>query len=137
MGSAPIYVRIPDTFPFIEADPERLSQVVRNLVANALRYTPANGEIGIAARETENGVEVLVKDTGSGIASNHLPHIFDRFYRADPARARATGGAGLGLAIVKHLVELHGGHITVASEVGEGTTFAVRLPLRLEKEDCL
>lgn len=137
MGSAPIYVRIPDTFPFIEADPERLSQVVRNLVANALRYTPANGEIGIAARELENGVEVLVKDTGSGIASNHLPHIFDRFYRADPARARATGGAGLGLAIVKHLVELHGGYITVVSEVGEGTTFAVRLPLRLEKEDCL
>lgn len=83
-----------------------------------------------------NGVEVLVKDTGNGIALNHLPHILDRFYRADPARARATGGAGLGLAIVKHLVELHGGHITVASEVGEGTTFAIRLPLRTETADC-
>lgn len=124
----PIRVELAPELPPVAVDPERISQVVRNLVTNALRYTPAHGEIAVGGRAVENGVELSVQDTGSGIAPEHLPHLFDRFYRADPARARATGGAGLGLAIVKQLVELHGGRIGVESEVGKGTRFTLWLP---------
>ena len=88
--------------------------------------------IVVSLHPVGNTVELSVTDTGRGIPATHLPHIFERFYRADPARARATGGAGLGLAIVKQWVELHGGTITVESAVGVGSQFTVRLPLHIE-----
>jgi len=114
----------------VRADPLRLRQVVGNLVANALRYTPAGGTVTVrAARDSREGDVVLaVEDTGSGIAADHLPHVFDRFWRADESRTRGTGGSGLGLAICHQLVEAQGGTITVASTLGEGSTFTIRLP---------
>jgi signal transduction histidine kinase len=110
------------------ADRERLAQVLRNLLANALTHTPAGGTVRVSVRPDPDGATVEVADTGEGIAPDHLPHVFDRFYRADPSRARATGGAGLGLAIVKQLVEAHGGRVSAASRPGAGARFSFTLP---------
>ncbi|MBP2338858.1 two-component system sensor histidine kinase BaeS [Saccharothrix coeruleofusca] len=110
------------------ADPVRLRQVVRNLVVNAVQHTPADGRVVVRGRLRDGEVVLEVVDSGRGIAAEDLPHVFDRFWRADRSRARATGGRGLGLAIAKHHVVAHGGTITVTSEVGKGTTFTVRLP---------
>jgi signal transduction histidine kinase len=104
------------------------AEVLRNLLANALTHTPAGGTVRVSVRPDRLGVTVEVADTGEGIAAGHLPHVFDRFYRADPSRARATGGAGLGLAIVKQLVEAHGGRVSVASTLGAGARFTFTLP---------
>jgi two-component system sensor histidine kinase BaeS len=112
----------------VEADPDRLRQVLGNLVGNALRATAAGGSITLAARREGVGAVITVADTGTGIAREHLPYVFDRFWRADAARDRATGGSGLGLAIARQLVNDHGGSIRVASEPGAGTTFTIRLP---------
>ena len=110
-------------------DARRIRQVLTNLVENALRHTAAGGRgDGAQPVATASGVELAVADTGSGIPAEHLPHVFDRFYRADPSRNRATGGTGLGLAITRELVAAHGGRSTVDSLVGQGTTFTVRLP---------
>jgi len=106
--------------------PLRLRQVVDNLVENSLRFTPADGRITVRGREEGNRVLIEVADTGMGIAANHLPHIFERFYKADPSRH--DPGTGLGLSIVKHIVETCRGTISVDSEVGAGTTVSVRLP---------
>lgn len=118
--------------PEIEADPQRISQVLGNLVGNALRHTPSGGRIILGARTgTSEGrpiVCISVSDTGSGIAPADLPHIFDRFYRADPARTRAGGGAGLGLAIARRVVEAHNGAIWAESIPGNGTTITFALP---------
>jgi two-component system phosphate regulon sensor histidine kinase PhoR len=109
-------------------DPTAIRQVLRNLVENAVRHTTA-GRVEVAAQRTpDGGTEILVEDTGCGIPPDHLPRIFERFYRVDPARSRQEGGTGLGLAIVKHLVEAHGGKVRAASRVGEGTTIRVQLP---------
>jgi signal transduction histidine kinase len=106
------------------ADPVRLRQVLLNLLTNADRHTPPGGTITIRARHGDAGkVVVEVHNTGSAIAAADLERVFDRFYRADPARQRATGGTGLGLAIVKHLVEAHGGHVTARSD-DDGVVFA-------------
>ncbi len=94
--------------PEIQADPERLTQVITNLVDNALRYIPAGSRVTVAARPGSGGVELFVGDTGPGIPPEDLSHVFDRFWRAEKSRNRATGGSGLGLAIVKQLVEAHG-----------------------------
>jgi two-component system sensor histidine kinase BaeS len=118
----------PGAVPVV-ADPDRLRQVLGNLVGNALRYTHPGGRIGVAAAVAGGGAVLTVRDTGVGIAPEHLPHVFDRFYRCDPSRSRETGGSGLGLAIVRQLVEAHGGTVTAASVPGEGSTFTVRLPL--------
>ena len=111
---------------FAHVDRARLQQILGNLVSNARVH--GGGSVSISARERDGAVELSVSDDGPGIAPEHLPHIFDRFYRADASRARSTGGAGLGLAIVKHLVELHDGTIAVESGAGKGTTFVIRLP---------
>ena len=118
----------PPTLPVIHADRMRLEQVFSNLLDNALKYTPAGNTITLGARERGKDVEIFVKDTGQGILSTDLPHIFERFYRADKARSRDLGGTGLGLSIVKHIAQAHGGNVEAESTFGRGTTVRVRLP---------
>jgi len=121
--------QIPGDAGRIEADPEALRQIFSNLFSNALRYTPSGGRITVTAIPIEPAwVRVEVRDTGSGIPAAHLSRIFERFYRADPARSRADGGTGLGLSIVRHLVERHGGRVGADSEVGRGTAIHFTLP---------
>ncbi len=113
---------------YVTADSEALRQVLTNLLDNALRHTPPGGRITVALEPAPGGVTVSVADTGSGIAPEHLPRIFERFYRADPGRSREEGGTGLGLAIVKHLVEAHGGRVEAQSSLGRGTTIRMFFP---------
>lgn len=111
----------------LAADPRRLRQAVGNLVSNALRYTPPGGRITLSGRIADDGqVEIAVADTGTGISADDLPHVFDRFWRADPSRSRETGGSGLGLAIVRQITEAHGGTVAVTSPPGLGATFTLR-----------
>jgi two-component system sensor histidine kinase BaeS len=120
-----------DGTPWLDADPVRMRQALGNLVSNALRHTPADGTVTLAARRDGDGVgDVLleVTDTGTGIAADDLPHVFDRFWRAEKSRSRRTGGSGLGLPIVRHLVAAHGGTVDAASEPGAGSVFTLRLP---------
>ena len=111
----------------VRFDPTALRQVLSNLIENAIRYTAAGGVTVSARRGPDGAVVIAVTDTGVGIAPEHLSRIFERFYRADPARSRADGGTGLGLAIVRHLVEAHGGRVSAESALGAGTTVFVRL----------
>lgn len=122
-------VALPDNLPLVDVDRERIGQVLRNLLTNALAYTPAGGRIVVTAEARAAEVLVAVQDTGTGIPAEHLPYVFDRFYRADRARARQTGGAGLGLAIVKQLIQAHGGTVAVQSTPGQGSTFTFTLPI--------
>ena len=119
---------ITERLPEIEADGRRVEQVVANLLDNALNHTPQGGTVTIAVSPDKDGILVSVSDTGEGIPPEHLPYIFERFYRVDDARSRKTGGAGLGLAIAKQMVELHGGRIWVESEAGKGSKFSFTLP---------
>ena len=112
----------------VHADPTALRQILSNLIENALRYTSAGAIAVDTSPATGGGVTIAVRDTGVGIAPEHLSRIFERFYRADPARSRSEGGTGLGLAIVRHLVEAHGGRVSAESGVGEGTTVFVTFP---------
>jgi two-component system OmpR family sensor kinase len=122
-------LELADDLPQCEIDFGRMQQVLQNLLANALRYTPAGGSITLTTAEQAGLVRLSVADTGPGIPPEHLPHIFDRFYRADPARSHeGNNGAGLGLAIARAIVQLHGGEIKVGSAVGEGTEFVILLP---------
>jgi two-component system phosphate regulon sensor histidine kinase PhoR len=121
-------VSLPPEIPPIPGDADRLAQVFINLVENALKYTPAGGTVTISALDRGDTVAVSVADTGVGIPKADLPRIFERFYRVDKARTRRTGGTGLGLSIVRHIVESHGGSISVTSEVGIGSTLVVCLP---------
>jgi len=105
-----------------------LRQILSNLYDNARRHTPPGGTITAEIAPDKNGIVLSVRDTGTGIGSEHLPRIFERFYRADPSRSRAGGGSGLGLSIVKHLVEAHGGKAWASSTLGEGTTIACWFP---------
>lgn len=123
-----VTVELADVGGLVQADTERLQQVLLIVLDNALRYTPAGGRITMAARMMDRMVQIRVTDTGCGIAPEHLPHIFERFYRADPARGRENSNAGLGLSIAKGLVEAMGGRITVESTVGIGTTVVISLP---------
>ncbi|MBA2942736.1 HAMP domain-containing protein [Paenibacillus sp. CGMCC 1.16610] len=110
-------------------DPDKIKQVVLNLFHNAVQHThPLTGEVGLTLAQTPSGVEIAIHDNGEGIAPEHLPHLFDRFYRIDTSRTRRNGGAGLGLSITHSIVQLHGGLIEVHSIVGVGTTFKVILP---------
>jgi two-component system phosphate regulon sensor histidine kinase PhoR len=114
----------------VEADADRLRRILENLVENALKYTPAGGRIDVTARASDGSVVFEVTDNGPGISAEHLPRIFERFYRVDKARSRELGGTGLGLSIVKHLAESMGATVTVESTPGEGSRFSVRLPRR-------
>jgi len=112
----------------LSADPQAARQIMLNVLDNAVRYTPAGGSVAVAAGTGPGGVWVEISDTGIGIPSEHLPRIFERFYRVDPARSRELGGTGLGLAIVKHLVEAHGGRVEAGSTLGAGTTIRILFP---------
>jgi len=116
-----------ENLPSILADPDRLKQILANLIENAFRYTPSGGSIQLSARAEDQGVIIRVSDNGIGIPQDEIPHVFDRFYRGDKSRERDQGGSGLGLAIVNSLVNAHGGHISAQSQPGEGTTFAIWL----------
>jgi two-component system phosphate regulon sensor histidine kinase PhoR len=112
----------------IDADPDLLERAVGNLVDNAIKYTPEGGKIEVRAGMENGSLVIAVRDTGIGIPESDLPRVFERFYRVDKSRSRELGGTGLGLAIVKHIAQLHGGAVTVESQVGRGSTFTLRIP---------
>lgn len=114
---------------FVEADRDKIGQVLINLMHNALKFTPAGGTVSITTTTEHDRAVLTVRDTGCGIAPEHLPFIFERFYRADPSRARETGGSGIGLAIALAIAKAHNGDIRVSSTVGEGSEFVLSLPL--------
>lgn len=124
-----LHVNRPAKLPTIQMDADRIVQVLGNLVSNALRYTPEGGTITVTVGRDEQMVRVDVMDTGPGIAPEELPHVFERFWRADRTRQRQSGGTGLGLAIAKNIVEAHGGEIGIESCLGRGTTLTFSLPL--------
>jgi two-component system, OmpR family, sensor kinase len=125
--------RAPPDLPTLRGDVDQLRRILLNIVENALKFTPSTGSVELVAyRECTDFVTLKVRDTGVGILSEDLPHVFDRFYRADPSRTRLSlqvGGSGLGLSIAKELVEAHGGTIAISSIVGEGTTVTIQLPI--------
>ncbi|MCS6889914.1 MAG: ATP-binding protein, partial [Chloroflexus sp.] len=121
---------VPADLPLALADADRVTQVLINLLGNALQHTPAGGNVDVTVWTESGNIWFRVRDTGSGIAAEHLPHLFERFYRVDKSRTRATGGAGVGLTICKALVEAHGGCIWGESEgPGHGATFTFTLPV--------
>jgi signal transduction histidine kinase len=123
-----IAVDAPPSLPPIDVDPDRMAQVLGNLVGNAMRHTPGGGTITLAGAIVNNEVNLSVADTGAGIPPGELPHVFDRFYRGDQAREASEGQSGLGLAIAKSIVELHGGTIAVESNDGQGAAFRIAIP---------
>ncbi|HEU4964913.1 MAG TPA: ATP-binding protein [Bacilli bacterium] len=129
-----IVTELPDHDIFLQADEDRVSQVLINLLGNAIAYTP-EGEVVVSVYETEEHGVLEVRDTGIGIPPEDLPRLFERFYRVDKARARRSGGTGLGLAIVKHIIEGHGGRVEVESEVGTGSTFRIFLPKFVREQE--
>lgn len=125
-----LQVDLPPNLPPIHVDQERMTQVMLNLLGNALQYTPVGGEVKISAKTEVNQLVLAVQDDGIGMAADALPHIFERFYRADKSRSRAGGGSGIGLTISKHIVEAHNGRLTAASPgINRGSTFTMSLPL--------
>ena len=114
---------------------EQLIMAVHNLIENAINYSSESTKVSISSRIDEKIIEIRVKDQGIGVSEENIERIFERFYRVDPARSRATGGTGLGLSIVKHVVGNHGGEVKVWSVVGVGSTFSIRLPISTERED--
>ncbi len=132
-----LHADLPPDLPTVSADRARLSQVLHNLLANAIRHTPAGGTVTLHGGSNAKSVWLAVSDTGEGISAEDLPHVFDRFYRADRARARTTGGSGLGLAIARAIITAHGGEISAASDgiAGQGSTFTVQLPREKKNTD--
>ena len=118
----------PQSVPLILGDAQWLRQALINLLDNALHYTPSGGAVPVRLQAVGEGVAVAVEDTGHGIEPEHLPHLFERFYRTDWARAKDAGGTGLGLPIVKEIAEAHGGTISVTSQVDKGSVFTLRFP---------
>ena len=128
-GEISLSLEVPEDLPPVSVDWQRVNEVLHNVVENAVAHTRKGGTIKIVAGQKGRRVEVTVSDTGEGIPAEDLPHIFERFYRVDKSRARATGGSGLGLTIAKRLVEAHGGTIVVKSTLGEGSHFSFTLPV--------
>ena len=125
-----IDLELEDDLPQITIDPDRIGQVLLNIVGNSLQYTPPGGKVTITAQEKDQEIHLAVKDTGIGIATDDLPSVFTRFFRVDKSRSRVGGGSGIGLTISKHLVEAHSGSITAESEgLGKGSTFIISLPI--------
>jgi signal transduction histidine kinase len=118
-----------DGVPSVPGSGRDLALLVRNLIDNAVRYTPSGGRVDVSVSAEDGLVVLQVADTGMGIPQRDLSRVFERFYRVDRARSRETGGTGLGLAIVRHVAENHGGEVTVRSELSAGSTFVVRLPV--------
>ncbi|MFA6217820.1 MAG: ATP-binding protein [Candidatus Omnitrophota bacterium] len=127
--SIALKITIPQSLPKITADETRFSQVMVNLLDNAVKYSSEGATITICAQVADNALQIDISDTGIGISENDLPRIFERFYRVDKARSRELGGTGLGLSIVKHIVSAHGGQVWVKSELGSGSTFSFTIPL--------
>ncbi|HEX2696763.1 MAG TPA: ATP-binding protein [Anaerolineales bacterium] len=125
-----IHLNAAPDLPEINVDPERMKQVLGNIIDNALRYTPDNGAINLSAQSIEHMIEIKVQDSGPGVAPDELDHIFERFYRTESSRARNEGGSGLGFAIAKSLVEKHNGHIWAESKPGEGLSVIIQLPIQ-------
>lgn len=115
--------------PRVNLDAQRIDQVLRNLISNTIRYSPAGASVNVHLARASNSARVEVRDTGPGMPPDAVEHVFERFWRADPSRSRLLGGAGLGLAIAKQWIEAHGGQIGVESRVGQGSTFWFTLPL--------
>lgn len=113
----------------VNGDESALGRLLLILIDNAIKYTPAGGAVDLRLAKDKERALIRIADTGIGIAASDLPHVFDRFWRADKVRTRAEGGSGLGLAIARWIVERHGGEISVSSQLGEGSTFTVALPL--------
>jgi two-component system, OmpR family, phosphate regulon sensor histidine kinase PhoR len=124
-----ISVRLPGVLPNVSGDRRRLSEVLQNLIDNAIQYTLPGGQIDVSALVVDDDVVFTVSDTGIGIPKADQPRIFERFYRVDVARSREAGGTGLGLAIAKHIVEVHAGRIWVDSEIGQGSQFHFSVPI--------
>jgi len=126
-----IALQVPETLPTLIGDPARLKQVMVNLVSNAVKYNHEGGRVDIEVQVGEDELNVAIRDTGRGIAEEDLPHIFEKFYRVDDSEQQEpeAKGTGLGLSIAKHIVEVHGGTISVQSVQGQGSTFAFTLPL--------
>lgn len=127
-GGVALELALEPGLPPVDADPDRIGQLLRNLLGNALHYTAAGGKVAVGARREGGMVLISVEDTGSGIPAEEIPRIFDRFYRVDRSRTRASGGTGLGLAVAKQLAESHGGRIWAESTPGKGSTFFFTLP---------
>ncbi len=121
--------------PLVQADFARTTQILTNLLDNAVNYTPENGEIRVSAAATGDFVSVSISDTGIGIAEEHLDKIFERFFRSEAPEVQSVPGTGLGLAIVRSLIEMHGGQLEVKSELGKGSTFTFTLPIVVEESD--
>jgi two-component system OmpR family sensor kinase/two-component system sensor histidine kinase BaeS len=131
-GEVELKMTVPADLPSIEADPDRVSQIVRNLLVNALQHTPPGGAVTLSAQRQDDRLQISVSDTGEGLSEKDLPHVFDRFWRADRSRTRGKrddSGSGLGLAIAQSLVKAHGGQIWVESEAHQGSSFHFSLPL--------
>jgi len=124
-----VSINLPDKLPLVNIDCHRISQVLRNFLENAVDHTATGGAITVTAKQKDNYLEVAVTDTGEGIPTENLPNIFERFYRVDKSRTRATGGSGLGLTIAKRLVEANGGQIEAQSEPGKGSRFSFTIPI--------
>jgi signal transduction histidine kinase len=128
-GEIALSLELPDDLPLVNIDWQRVNEVLHNILENAVAHTHKGGTINVTASQKGKWVEVSVSDTGEGIPAEDLPHIFERFYRVDKSRARATGGSGLGLTIARRLIEAHGGTIVVQSKLGEGSCFSFTLPI--------
>ena len=132
-----LHIATDDRLPAVWADADMVNQMVYNLVLNAIKYTPEGGQITILAAAESGVVEITVTDTGIGIAQDETEHVFDYFYRVDSSRSKASGGTGLGLALVKQMVLAHGGKIKAESQLGQGSTFAVLLPIALHQKNTV
>ena len=126
-------VNVPDDLVKIEADKDKINQVIENLISNALKFSPQGGEITVSVKELKDKLKINISDTGIGIPEKDLPHVFEKFYRADNASSEAIGGTGLGLGIVKYIVEFHRGEIKAESKLKKGSTFSFTLPAKADK----